>query len=165
MSLDAIKWCKLASSTVPATSTSNPETTDDPAPKKIQTHNKETPNPSRRASVEAIADDDDMSDSHRNARRPKNPRFIIESANDEEPTHPMPKKTPTHKKKTPNHAEKKAESCERENPNEESDDEELSETCTPTCDKLIQKLFRMSAKGLVIKGVCLFLPRHQHHIY
>ncbi len=182
MSLEAIKRRKLESSTVPAASTSksssakpnrqasveaiadeddmrgrnaghpkNPrlilESVDDddddddklthPAPKKTQTQMK-TPNPSRQASVEAIADEDDM---RHNAGQPKNPRLILESVddnnNDDESTHPAPKKTQTQKKKTHHRDEKKAESCEEENQKDESDDEELSESHTPTQDKLI----------------------------
>ena len=181
MSLDAIKQRKLESSTVPTATTSkrssakpsrhasleaiadeddmhsrnagqpkNPrfilESVDDgdddelthPAPKETQTQIK-TPNPSRQASVEAIANEDNMR-SH-NAGQPKNPRLILESVDDDddndELTHPAPKKTQTHKKKTHHRAEKKAESCEEENQKDESDDEELSESHTLTHDKLI----------------------------
>ena len=74
-----------------------------------------------------------------NAGQPKNSRFILESTDDEdeESTHPAPKKTRTGKMKTPNRAENEAESCEGGNPEEESDDEELSELRTLTHDKLI----------------------------
>ena len=123
MSLEAIKRRKLESSTVPAASTSKSSSAK----------------PNRQASVEAIADEDDMRG--RNAGHPKNPRLILESVddnnNDDESTHPAPKKTQTQKKKTHHRDEKKAESCEEENQKDESDDEELSESHTPTQDKLI----------------------------
>ena len=134
VSLDAIKRCKQELSTLPATSSSNPETMASAQSSRTSS----STNPSQRASVETVADEDDMP--HHNVGQPKNPRFIIESTDDdsdEESTHPAPMKTQTHKKKTPNCAEKKAESCDKEDPKEESDEEELSESQTLTHDKLI----------------------------
>ena len=128
MSLDAIKRRKLESLTLLAASTSNLETT---------VSAQSSRNPSRQASVEAIADEDDMP--RRNAGPPRNPRFILESTDDDdkESTHPTPKKTQTHKTKTPDRAANKAESCEGENPKAESDDEELSKSRRLTCKKMI----------------------------
>jgi len=82
MSLEAIKRRKLESSTVPAASTSKSSSAK----------------PNRQASVEAIADEDDMRG--RNAGHPKNPRLILESVDDDDDdddklTHPAPKKTQT----------------------------------------------------------------------
>ena len=108
MSLDAIRQRKLESSSLPAASTSNLETTVSAQSSRASS----STNPSRQASVEDIADEDDVV--HLNVRQPKNSRFILESTDDEdEDTHPAPKKT------------------------EESDDEELSESRTLTHDKLI----------------------------
>src|SRR6266540_2328555 len=121
-----MKRRKLESSTLPATSTANLKTTVSAQSLRASS----STNPSRQASVEAIADEDDVV--HRNAGQPKNPRFILESTddNDEESTHPASEKTRTHKTKTPNCAENKVESHEGENSEEESDDEELSESHT-----------------------------------
>ena len=87
--------------------------------------------------LEAVGDEDNGV--RRNAGRPKNPRFILESTDDddEESTYPAPEKTRTYKTKTPNRTENNIESCEGGNSKEESDDEELSESCTLTHDKLI----------------------------
>jgi hypothetical protein len=126
VSLDAIKRRKLESlsSTLPTASTSNLETTLSAQPSRTSS----STNSSQQASVETVADEDDMP--RRNAGQPKNPRFILESTDDddEDSTHPAPKKTQTHKEKTLNCAENNVESSEKEIPNEESDDEELSES-------------------------------------
>ena len=162
MSLDAINRRKLESSTLSAASTSNLKTTS------VQSSRaSSSTNPSQQASVEAVGDEDDGV--RRNAGRPKNPRFILESTDDddEESTHPAPEKTRTHKTKTPNHAENKVESREGPaggNSEEESDDEELSESRTLTHDKLIKIFFRAPAKRMAIKGICLFSPGRQDHI-
>ena len=69
----------------------------------------------------------------RNAGRPKNSTFILESTDDddddgdEDSTHLACKKTRAHQTKTPNHVEKEAECSE----GEKSDDEELSESSIP----------------------------------
>jgi len=134
MSLDAIRQRKLESSSLPAASTSNLETTVSAQSSRASY----STNPSRQASVEDIADEDDVV--RLNAGQPKNSRFILESTDNEdkdEDTHPAPKKTWTGKMKTTNRAENEAESCEGGNPAEESDDEELSESRILTHDKLI----------------------------
>jgi hypothetical protein len=66
-----------------------------------------------------------------NARQPKNLRFILESTdndNNEDFTHPAPKKTRIHKTKTANHFENEVESHETEKQKEKSDDEELGKS-------------------------------------
>ena len=137
MSLDAIKQWKMAlsSSALPPSllATSTSKSSNLYSKTSPQSSKSSSTTPSQQASIETVANEDDMS--CRNAGWPKNLRFILKSMDDdddddddgEDSTHLARKKTHAHQTKTPNHVEKEAE-CSK---GEKSDDEELSESSIP----------------------------------
>jgi hypothetical protein len=154
ISLDAIKWRKVEASTQSTTGTSKSSSVQ-------LSESGSSTKRSRQASVETVADKDDIS--HRNAGWPKNPNIILESTEDEDDENTTPPKAPkigTHKKQT---TDSDIDNCEREE--SDDDEEELGKSIALTHDKLIRMFFSTSEKGLAIKGVCLFSPWSQNHIY
>ncbi len=123
ISLDAIKRRKVEASKFSTHSTTG-------ASKSSSVQLSES---SRQASVETVADKDDIS--RRNARRPKNPNVILESTEDEDDeyeTPPNAPKTGTHKKQT---TDVGIDNCEREE--SDDDEEELGKSIPLTHEKLI----------------------------
>lgn len=165
----SIKQCKLealksSSLITPGTlKSSNLETIS--SAQSLTTSSESSRKSSHQASIKSVPDKDDTL--RRNAGLPKNPRFILESSEEEYDTHPPPKKTQMPKPKKTNLVEREStvDPCESEKSKEESDDEELGKSRPLTCTKLIWIFFRMSPKRLVIKDVCLFPAYCQDHIY